>query len=93
MPTNNDQDIKQLLRPDVGTEDVRTEDGGSPLARALKRARANVAQRDTLAFAIVRMWTALAALLAPLFAAFAKSHAQALHGRRPPRNNPIDQDS
>ena len=88
MPSNDDQDIKQLLQTRVDEQEQI-----SPLARALKQARANVAQRDTLAFAVVRMWTALAALLAPLFAAFAKSQAQALHGRRPPRNKPIDQDS
>lgn len=88
MPPTDDQDIKQLLQSGVDEQEQI-----SPLSRALKRARANVAQRDTLSFAVVRMWTALAALLAPLFAALAKSQAQALHGRRPPRNKPIDQDS
>jgi hypothetical protein len=35
----------------------------------------NLAQRDTTTFAFVRLWTTLAELLAPIFAAFATKKA------------------
>jgi hypothetical protein len=43
--------------------------------RVQRRTRANLAQRDTANFAFVRLWTTLAELLAPIFAAFAAKKA------------------
>jgi hypothetical protein len=46
---------------------------------AVGRARRQVGQRDSLAFAMVRIWAVLARMLAPLFAAFAERQAQAIY--------------
>jgi hypothetical protein len=43
--------------------------------RIQRRTRVNLAQRDTTTFAFVRLWTTLAELLAPIFAAFAAKKA------------------
>jgi hypothetical protein len=43
--------------------------------RIQRRTRMNLAQRDTTTFAFVRLWTTLAELLAPIFAAFAAKKA------------------
>jgi hypothetical protein len=43
--------------------------------RAVARSRANVAQRDTILFAFVKLWTTIAEMLAPIFAAFAVKQA------------------
>ncbi len=48
---------------------------------AVSRARRQVGQRDTLSFALVRIWAALARLLAPVFARFGEHQAQAVHRR------------
>ena len=51
------------------------------LARnAVVRARRVVGQKDTLVFLLVKIWAALARVLAPFFAAFAEK--QASHGGR-----------
>lgn len=46
---------------------------------AVSRARRQVGQRDTLAFALVRVWSVLAGLLAPLFAFFGEKQAQTVY--------------
>ena len=46
---------------------------------AVSRARRQVGQRDTLAFALVRIWSALARLLAPLFAYFGEKQARTVY--------------
>ena len=67
-PDLDDQNIKALFGSDKTlsvpalTEQRR---------EAITRARANVAQRDTILFAFIKIWTVLADLLAPLFASFA----------------------
>lgn len=83
MSSDNDDDIRRLLNPSPITPANQTS-----IARALKRARASVAQRDTLAFAIVRIWTTLAALLAPLFATLATKQARAGLQRGPQTDFP-----
>ena len=80
MSRNND-DIRALLQAPPAPSN-----GQPDLSRTLRRVRANVAQRDTLIFALVRIWSALAALLAPVFAALATSQARATLERGvPPR--------
>lgn len=39
-------------------------------SKTIHRARSSVGQRDTILFAFIKMWTALADVLAPLFANF-----------------------
>ena len=84
----NDQEIRRIMRSGMDEE--------SPSARhltAISRARRQVGQRDTLAFAMGKIWSVLAKLLAPLFAAFASRQAAAIYqssgGRRaiPAKNN------
>ncbi len=62
-------------------------DGDNRPSRALSavsRARRQVGQRDTLAFALVRIWAALARLLAPLFAFLGEKQARS-HYQKPSR--------
>ncbi len=47
--------------------------------KAVSRARREVGQRDTLAFALVRIWAVLARLLAPLFAFFGEKQARTVY--------------
>ena len=47
--------------------------------KAASRARRQVGQRDTLAFALVRIWSVLARLLAPLFAFFGEKQARTIY--------------
>lgn len=49
--------------------------------RVLRRARRGVAQRDTVLFAIVRIWQVIAELLAPVFAQLAERQARFAAGR------------
>ena len=86
MSQDRDDDVRDLLNP-------APEEGGDDavLTHVLKRVRSGVGQRDTLLFAIVRIWTALAGIFAPLFAAFAKTHAEARHGRTLGRDDNQDQ--
>lgn len=70
MSTDND-DIRALLQAAPSPSDEQPD-----LSSTLRRVRANVAQRDTLVFALVRIWSALAALLAPIFAALATQQAR-----------------
>lgn len=52
-------------------------------------AHRQVGQRDTLAFALVRVWSVLARLLAPVFAFFGEKQAQAVYQQAAgkPRSN------
>ena len=80
MSTDND-DIRALLQDAPGPTT-----GPPDLSKTLRRVRANVAQRDTLLFALVRVWSVLAALLAPIFAALATQQARTtLERGTPPR--------
>jgi len=53
------------------TEKIDAPDTLVTQQRIQRRTRMNLAQRDTTTFAFVRLWTTLAELLAPIFAAFA----------------------
>ena len=80
-----DQDIRQLLKS--GLDDEKSQ---SRVTTALSRARRQVGQRDTLSFALVRIWAVLARLLAPFFAAFGERQARALHQNSNSRGNSTD---
>ncbi len=68
----NEQDIRRLMQTGLYA-------GGrsSRSLTAVSRARRQVGQRDTLAFALVRIWAVLAKLLAPLFAFLGERQAEA----------------
>ncbi len=68
----NDQEIRRFMQ--TGLED---DSRPSRSLRAVSRARRQVGQRDTLAFALVRIWAVLARLLAPLFAFLGERQAEA----------------
>ncbi|MCH9696288.1 MAG: hypothetical protein K0U72_17365 [Gammaproteobacteria bacterium] len=70
----SEQDIRRLMR-----SGMEQETGPRRAMVAVGRARRQVGQRDSLAFALVRIWAVLARLLAPLFAAFSERQAQAIH--------------
>lgn len=74
MPTHHDE-IRELLQADQLEQN--TPDDNRIVAGAMHRVRAAVAQKDTLTFALVKVWTVLAQLLAPLFARLAVTHARA----------------
>jgi len=70
----NEKDVRELMRTGMKAEGSRTR-----ALRAVSRARRQVGQRDTLAFALVRIWAALARLLAPLFAFFGEKQARTIY--------------
>lgn len=70
----NEEDVRRLLN--AGLND---ETSSSRVSTALGRARRQVGQRDTLTFALVRIWAVLARLLAPVFATVSERQARALH--------------
>ncbi|MDJ0708844.1 MAG: hypothetical protein QNJ14_00570 [Woeseiaceae bacterium] len=70
----NEKNIRRLMQTGM--------DGDSRPSRArsaVSRARRQVGQQDTLAFALVRIWAVLARLLAPLFAFFGEKQARAIY--------------
>ena len=70
----NEEDIRRLLRTGMKAEGGRTR-----ALRAVSQARRQVGQRDTLGFALFRIWAVLARLLAPLFAIFGERQAAAIY--------------
>ena len=70
---------KLAVPPDSGADDLR-------VTRAVRRARAAVGQRDTVLFALVRIWASLAQILAPLFARLARM--QQASGQKGPVSRP-----
>lgn len=56
-----------------------SEERPSRALSAVSRARRQVGQQDTLAFALFRVWAVLARLLAPLFAFFGEKQAQTIY--------------
>lgn len=79
----DEDQIRKLLRvtPPTGTKTPLTD-------KVIRRARAGVGQRDTLLFAIVRIWTVVAELLAPIFAQLAARHAKFKAGQAPRNHAP-----
>ncbi len=70
----NEKDIRRLMQ--TGMDDETR--SSRPLS-AISRARRQTGQRDTLAFALVRIWAVLARLLAPLFAFFGEKQARTIY--------------
>lgn len=70
----NENSVRRLMQ--AGMDD---EQHTSRARSAVSRARRQVGQRDTLAFALVRIWSALARLLAPLFAYFGEKQARTIY--------------
>ena len=58
---------------------MEDEGGRTRALRAVSRARRQVGQRDTMGFALVRLWAVLVRLLAPFFAYFGERQAQTLY--------------
>lgn len=73
MPTDHDE-IRELLKADDANRKTLSDD--QLVAGAMNRVRSAVAQKDTLTFALVKVWTVLAQLLAPLFARLAVTQAR-----------------
>ncbi len=73
-----DPEIRQLLQADAGSSE------DPQLARiALIKARRQVGQRDTLAFLFIKIWAALAKVLAPVFVLIGELQAEATLPRLP----------
>ena len=70
----NEKDVRRLMQ--TGMDD---DSRSSRSFSAVSRARRQVGQRDTLAFALVRIWAVLARLLAPLFAFFGEKQARTIY--------------
>ena len=71
---HKEKNVRRLMQ--AGMDD---EARSSRPLKAVSRARREVGQRDTLAFALVRIWAALARLLAPLFAFFGEKQARTIY--------------
>ena len=76
---NEDHEIAALLS-DNGRTDTKTKKtpGYDRVDMAVKRARESLAQHDTLAFILVKLWATIAKILAPIFAQAAKHQAKNL---------------
>lgn len=78
MGTDSEQELRDLLKvehPDQA--------GADRVAKTMSQVRAGVGARDALIFAIVRIWTVIARLLAPVFAMLAVRKAEIDAGRGP----------
>lgn len=76
MPDEKDQDLRDLLQVDRPEEDT-----SRSVEKAAARVRAGIGARDAFLFAVVRIWTVIMRLLAPVFAALAVRKAEADAGR------------
>lgn len=72
----NDDDFERLFADDI-------EPDPESLKKSVKKAKTSVGQRDTLLFAFVNIWVAMAELLAPMFANLAIKNSEKLN----PKNN------
>ncbi|MEM7278300.1 MAG: hypothetical protein AAF385_09255 [Pseudomonadota bacterium] len=70
MSEDPETEIRRLMavQPDDESKNTR-------LSQVLKRTRAGVGQRDSILFAVVKIWTTIAEMLAPIFAQFAERKA------------------
>lgn len=84
----DEQEIRRLMQTGMDSDE-------SPAVAqsALSEVRRKVGQRDTLAFALVKVWAALARLLAPFFAAVSERQALAQHRQDRNRSGLTAQDS
>jgi hypothetical protein len=69
----NDEKFENLFK------DSQIEPNKDNVDKALKKAKAETGQKDTLMFAFVNIWVAMAELLAPLFANIAIKNSQSLN--------------
>jgi hypothetical protein len=85
MPTDKEKQIKDLLKVDTQDEVApkRVDD-------LMRRVRAGIGQRDTLLFALVRIWTVIVRLLAPVFARLAVRKAEIDAARPKPAGRQSD---
>ncbi len=72
MSDQDDTEIRRLLSVD---EQETRRAGNDRVGLALKRLRTRVGQRDSMLFAVVRIWTVIAEMLAPVFAQLAERRA------------------
>ncbi len=72
MDTEKNKKIETLLN----TPEASEADEDARLQRVMRRVRANVGQRDSLLFAVVKFWATIAEMVAPLFAQFAERRAK-----------------
>jgi hypothetical protein len=68
----SDEKIKALLNTDSHPTASHYK---KQRAAAIARAKSNIAQRDTILFAFIKVWSTIAEMLAPIFAAFAAKSA------------------
>ncbi len=69
-----EQEIRRLMQTGMNETDKP-----SRALSAVSRARRQVGQRDSIAFALVGIWAVLARLLAPVFAFFSEKQAQTIY--------------
>lgn len=70
----NEKEIRKLMRAGMEVEGSRAR-----ALRAVSRARRQVGQRDTIGFALFRLWAVLAGLMAPMFASLGEHQARTVH--------------
>jgi hypothetical protein len=70
----DEQEIRELMKAGLDEQP-----SSARLSTVLGKARRQAGQRDTISFALIRIWAVLARLLAPLFAAFDRRQAAAIH--------------
>lgn len=77
----NDQDeIANWFKDEIETDDQR-------LKQVLKKTRSATAQKDTMDLVFVKIWAAMAELLAPFFASLAKQQASLKTNSKTPAPN------
>ncbi len=75
MSNDEDDEIKALLSSDDG-HDTDASSKHNHVDAAIKKTRESLAQRETLAFVLIKLWTTIAKILAPLFAQAARYQAE-----------------
>ena len=71
-----DESNETQLRDLLAVPDDSPDAAQARVARSMKRVYSGIGQRDAMMFAIVRVWLALANLVAPFFAAAARRKAE-----------------
>ena len=84
----NEKEIRQLMQTGMEAEGSR-----SRALKVVSRARRQVGQKDTIGFALVRIWATLARLLAPFFAFLGERQARASYRQETARPSAPGTDS
>jgi|GEM_PF-4255252 len=79
----DEQKIRRLMQAGIDAEQPTKR-----VSTVLGKVRRQTGQRDTISFALFRIWAVLARLLAPLFAAFGEQQAKAIHQTNTSRKDP-----